>query len=75
MQLGESVAVGTLTSSTPTVHAVVMLKALTFGGNHPVDQDTLGEFAPPEWLKDDPGNGRSVSPAANRSSSRRSSRS
>jgi hypothetical protein len=32
------------------VHAILSLKEVTFSGNHKIDQDTHGEFQPPEWL-------------------------
>ncbi len=34
-----------------TIHASLLLKSVTFSSNHPVERDTLGNFAPPEWLK------------------------
>jgi hypothetical protein len=36
--------------ATSVVHSVLSLKELTFSGNHPIDQDTTGNFAPPEWV-------------------------
>jgi hypothetical protein len=41
-------------ASTTVRHATVQLKAVTFSANHPVEQDTLGDFAPPEWLRGRP---------------------
>jgi hypothetical protein len=32
------------------VHAVLSLKEVTFSANHPIDQDTTGNFASPEWV-------------------------
>jgi len=50
MEIGESVAVPPLTKPVK-VHAALLLESVTFGGNHVVEQDTLGNFAPPEWLR------------------------
>jgi hypothetical protein len=32
------------------VHTVLKIKQLAFTGNNPVENDTMGNFAPPEWL-------------------------
>lgn len=48
METGELSNTGTVTSS--VVHAVLSLKEVTFSANHLIDQDTQGNFDPPEWL-------------------------
>lgn len=50
MEIGES-AVTPAAEMSPELHAVLRIKSVTFAGNHPVEQDTTGHFAPPEWLR------------------------
>jgi hypothetical protein len=48
MEVGELVSAGVVGNS--VVHAVIALKELTFSANHPIDQDTTGNFTAPEWV-------------------------
>ena len=50
MELGESACVPE-TADPIKVHAILMLKSVTFSANHPVEKDTTGNFAAPEWLR------------------------
>ena len=47
METGELSTAATVESS--VVHAVLSIKEVTFSGNHAIDRDTRGGFAPPEW--------------------------
>ncbi len=49
MEIGEPVSVALAVK--PVIHASLLIKEVTFGGNHPVEQDTLGNFAAPEWVR------------------------
>ena len=33
------------------MHAIVLLREVAFAGNHPVEKDTTGTFASPEWVR------------------------
>lgn len=52
MEIGESVAVPATPPATDVVvHARLQIKSISFSGNHVVEQDTRGDFAPPEWVR------------------------
>ena len=50
MELGETACVP-VTADPIKAHAILMLKSVTFSANHPVEKDTTGNFAAPEWLR------------------------
>src|SRR5262245_18187266 len=49
MEIGEPVSVPP--TATSSIHAALLVKEVTFGGNHVVEQDTLGNFVAPEWVR------------------------
>ena len=56
MEIGELIAL--VGPSAPvrstTWHAIVLLRSLSFAGNHVIDEDTTGTFGAPEWLRGRP---------------------
>jgi hypothetical protein len=50
MEIGET-CTAPVPATDPVLHATVLLKSVTFAQNHPVEEDTNGNFAPPEWLR------------------------